>query len=124
MIEVLSAGALTTVQDRGRYGCLRWGVGTAGAMDGVALAVGNILLGNDEGCAAIEVQVFPFRVRFHAETAFSLTGADCAAKLDGVPLLPAHGPGRSCSSPRPSRVRNAPAARTSACRAASTCRWC
>ena len=30
MIEVLSAGALTTVQDSGRYGCLRWGVGTAG----------------------------------------------------------------------------------------------
>lgn len=88
MIEILGAGALTTVQDRGRYGCLRWGVGTAGAMDGMALAAGNILLGNDEGCAAIEVQVFPFRARFTADCAFALTGADCAARLDGVPLLP------------------------------------
>jgi biotin-dependent carboxylase-like uncharacterized protein len=88
MIEILTAGALTTIQDRGRYGCLRWGVGTAGAMDGVALAAGNLLLGNEEGCAAIEVQVFPFRVRFHEDCAFALTGADCAAQLDGVPLLP------------------------------------
>lgn len=88
MIEILGAGALTTVQDRGRYGCLRWGVGTAGAMDGMALAAGNILLGNDEGCAAIEVQVFPFRARFTQDGAFAVTGADCAAQLDGVPLLP------------------------------------
>lgn len=88
MIEVLTAGALTTVQDRGRYGCLRWGVGNAGAMDGMALAAGNILLGNEEGSAAIEVQVFPFRVRFREDSAFAITGADCAAKLDGVPLVP------------------------------------
>jgi biotin-dependent carboxylase-like uncharacterized protein len=88
MIEVLTAGALTTVQDRGRHGCLRWGVGTAGAMDGVALAAGNILLGNDEGCAAVEVQIFPFHVRFTGDCTFALTGADCAAKLDGRPLMP------------------------------------
>lgn len=88
MIELLTAGALTTVQDSGRYGCLRWGVGTAGAMDRVALAAGNILLGNDEDCAAIEVQVFPFRVRIAADCAFAITGADCAAQLDGVPLMP------------------------------------
>ncbi|HSV83737.1 MAG TPA: biotin-dependent carboxyltransferase family protein [Ramlibacter sp.] len=88
MIEVLTAGALTTVQDLGRYGCLRWGVGTAGAMDGIALAAGNILLGNDEGSAAIEVQIFPFRIRFQQDCAFAITGADCAAELDGLPLLP------------------------------------
>jgi biotin-dependent carboxylase-like uncharacterized protein len=88
MIEVITVGALTTVQDRGRYGCLRWGVGTAGAMDGVALAAGNLLLGNDADGAAIEVQVFPFRVRFHEATAFALTGADCDATLDGLPLMP------------------------------------
>jgi 5-oxoprolinase (ATP-hydrolysing) subunit C len=88
MIEVLAAGALTTVQDRGRYGCLRWGVGTAGAMDGVALAAGNILLGNAQDCAAVEVQIFPFRVRFHEDCSFALTGADCGARLDDLPLMP------------------------------------
>jgi len=41
MIEVLAAGAQATVQDLGRTDCLRWGVGTAGAMDPMALAAGT-----------------------------------------------------------------------------------
>lgn len=88
MIELLTVGALTTIQDRGRQGCLRWGVGTAGAMDSMALTAGNILLGNDENCAAIEVQIFPFRVRFKEACAFAITGADCGAKLDAQALMP------------------------------------
>lgn len=88
MIEILSASALATVQDLGRTQALRWGVGTAGAMDPLALCAGNILLGNDAGAAAVEVPVFPFQVRFTEDGVFALTGADCAARLDDVPLLP------------------------------------
>jgi len=88
MIEILSASALATVQDLGRVGALRWGVGTSGAMDPLALAAGNILLGNDEGAAAVEVPVFPFRVRFAQDCAFAVTGADVAARLDDEPVLP------------------------------------
>jgi biotin-dependent carboxylase-like uncharacterized protein len=88
MIEVLSQSALATVQDAGRTGALRWGVGTAGAMDRMALACGNLLLGNPDDAAAIEVQVFPFEVRFLAEGVIAVTGAACGATLDGVPLLP------------------------------------
>ncbi len=88
MIELLSASALATVQDLGRTGALQWGVGTSGAMDPLALAAGNLLLGNVEGAAAIEVPVFPFEIRFTEDCAFALTGADCAARLDGMPLLP------------------------------------
>lgn len=88
MIEVLSSAALATVQDLGRKGSLRWGVGTSGAMDNLALAAGNLMLGNDANAAAIEVPVFPFKLRFDADCAFALTGADCAARLDEQPLLP------------------------------------
>jgi biotin-dependent carboxylase-like uncharacterized protein len=88
MIEILSNSALATVQDLGREGSLRWGVGTSGAMDPLALAAGNLLLGNDESAAAIEVPVLPFRARFIEECAFALSGADCAATLDGRPLMP------------------------------------
>lgn len=88
MIEILSTSALATVQDLGREGALRWGVGTSGAMDPLALATGNILLGNDDGAAGIEVPVFPFRVRFHTDAAFAVTGADVDARLDDWPLLP------------------------------------
>ena len=54
MIEILSQSALASVQDLGRFSAFRWGVGTAGAMDGLALICGNVLLGNDDDAAGIE----------------------------------------------------------------------
>ncbi|TKC87945.1 biotin-dependent carboxyltransferase family protein [Trinickia terrae] len=88
MIEVLSSAALATVQDHGREGYLRYGVGTAGAMDRLALAVGNLLLGNPDDAAGIEIPMFPFRIRFLEDLDFALTGADCAARLGDKPVLP------------------------------------
>ena len=86
MIEVLSNAALATIQDQGRQGYLRYGVGTSGAMDRVALAVGNLLLGNPDDAAGIEIPLFPFRVRFTEDVAFALTGADCSARLGERPV--------------------------------------
>lgn len=88
MIEILSTGALATVQDLGRKGVLKWGVGVAGAMDDLALSGGNVLLDNALDAAAVEIQIFPFQVRFLEDTAFAVTGADCGAKLDDMILLP------------------------------------
>lgn len=88
MIEIESSAALASVQDAGRLGALHWGVGTSGAMDAMSLAAGNLLLGNAEGDAAVELQVFPYQVRFIEDCAFALTGADTGALLDGRPVLP------------------------------------
>jgi biotin-dependent carboxylase-like uncharacterized protein len=88
MIEVLSSSALATVQDQGRDGYLRYGVGTAGAMDRLALTVGNLLLGNPDDAASIEIPMFPFRIRFLEDLDFAITGADCAARLGERPVLP------------------------------------
>ncbi len=88
MIEVLSSGALNTIQDLGRFGYRKIGVSVAGAMDKLALSAGNLLLGNDPNCACIEVTIFPFRVQFLVDTEIVITGADCAAELDDVPVLP------------------------------------
>ena len=88
MMEILSSAALATVQDAGRFGGLRYGVGTAGAMDQLALAVGNLLLGNPEGAAALEIPVYPFQVRFTEDCAFALTGADGQARLDQRAIAP------------------------------------
>jgi biotin-dependent carboxylase-like uncharacterized protein len=57
-------------------------------MDPIAVAGGNALLGNDAGAASIEVQTFPFRLRFAADTAFALTGGDCNAVLAGRDVPP------------------------------------
>ncbi len=88
MIEIVTDTALATVQDIGRSGGLGWGVGTAGAMDDIALQAGNILLGNPSDAAGIEVQVFPFAVRFEIDRDIVVTGADCAAQLAGSDLQP------------------------------------
>lgn len=88
MIEILEPGALSTVQDLGRTGSRRYGVGTAGAMDGVALEAGNRMLGNLSSAAGIEVQVLPLRIRFLQDMDFALTGGDTGADLDGAPVPP------------------------------------
>ncbi len=88
MIEILTSHALNTIQDLGRIGARRFGVSTSGAMDPVAVAAGNALLGNDAGAASIEVQTFPFRLRFGVDIAFALTGGDCSAVLAGRAVPP------------------------------------
>ena len=88
MIEVLSTLPLNTVQDLGRFGSRHYGVSTSGVMDPVAFVVGNVLLGNPDNAAAIEVQTFPFVVRFLADTNFAVTGADTAATLDDHDVPP------------------------------------
>lgn len=88
MIEILTSHAFNTIQDLGRTGARRFGVSTSGVMDPVALAAGNALLGNEAGAACIEVQTFPFRLRFRTDIAFAVTGADPDATLSGRTIPP------------------------------------
>lgn len=88
MIEIEKTTALTSVQDLGRPGCLNYGVGRAGAMDTLALRLGNLLLGNEVGAAAIEIPLFPFRVRFLQRCAFAVSGNDGETLLDDRSLPP------------------------------------
>jgi 5-oxoprolinase (ATP-hydrolysing) subunit C len=88
MIEIAQTPPLNTVQDLGRFGYRRYGIGCAGAMDRIALAAGNIALGNDANLAGIEFQLFPVRILFWEDAAIAITGADCAPELDGRPLPP------------------------------------
>lgn len=86
MITVVQTSAFASLQDLGRYGCRRYGIGHAGAMDALALRAGNLLLGNPEGTAALEVALGSVRLRFECDTAFCMTGALYAADLDGEPV--------------------------------------
>ncbi|MBB4226536.1 5-oxoprolinase subunit C family protein [Rhizobium mongolense] len=87
MIEIVETGPFNTVQDLGRPGYRDIGVSAGGAMDPFAVRIGNILVGNDEDAAAIEVQTFPFKLRFDRHTVFAVTGADGQPVLDGRELL-------------------------------------
>jgi biotin-dependent carboxylase-like uncharacterized protein len=88
VIEILTSAGFNTIQDLGRVGARRFGVSTSGAMDPVALAGGNALLGNDDNAAGIEIQTFPFRLRFQADATFALTGADHVSTLAGSAVRP------------------------------------
>ncbi|WP_370678099.1 biotin-dependent carboxyltransferase family protein [Pleomorphomonas sp. PLEO] len=88
MIEILSSGALNSVQDRGRLGLLSSGVSRSGAMDLQALDAANALLCNDRNAAAIEVAAFPFRLRFEMATKVAIAGAVAEARLAGRRLPP------------------------------------
>jgi KipI family sensor histidine kinase inhibitor len=85
-LRVVRPGPQTTVQDLGRPGYGRLGVSASGAADADALRLGNALLGNPPGVAALEVTLGGATFEALAPCAVALTGADCAARAGGRPL--------------------------------------
>ncbi len=83
-LRVLRPGLLTTVQDLGRWGRQQYGVIVAGAMDRLALRVANLLVGNDENAAAIEMTLVGPELEFKEDALIALCGADLSATVDGM----------------------------------------
>ncbi len=86
MIDVLAAGLQTTVQDLGRVGHRHLGVGTAGALDGYSLRVANLLVGNAQDAAALEITLQGPRLRLRRAARVAITGADIDAHADGIAI--------------------------------------
>jgi biotin-dependent carboxylase-like uncharacterized protein len=84
VIEVSKPGMLTTVQDLGREGYGPAGVSPSGAADPIALRLGNRLVGNSDGAAALEMTLLGGTFRFPDVTIAALAGSDFAATLDGA----------------------------------------
>ncbi|EHA15093.1 biotin-dependent carboxyltransferase family protein [Halomonas sp. HAL1] len=82
MIEIVKCGPQTTIQDHGREGYSRYGVGKSGALDQLALRLGNLLVGNTGNEAAIEILVHPLIVRFEDSYDISVTGADACLEFN------------------------------------------
>ena len=83
-IQVMRCGFMALVQDQGRFGFQELGVSVSGAADKEALDVGNILVGNPPGSAALEVMLGDFEIEFIESMMFALTGAETDARLDDV----------------------------------------
>jgi antagonist of KipI len=82
-IRVVSAGLQTTVQDLGRFGWAHYGISASGAADQFALRAGNLLVGNAENAAGVEMTLMGAAFEFEADTVVALTGSDFGA---GLPL--------------------------------------
>ena len=84
---VTSIGPASSVQDGGRHGAQRYGLTPSGAMDRLALAAANTLLGNAPFAAAVEIG--PFSAAFTARDGavrVALSGAARSADITGRPV--------------------------------------
>jgi 5-oxoprolinase (ATP-hydrolysing) subunit C len=82
VLLVEEVGPATSVQDLGRFGGQRFGLGTAGAMDRAALALAQALVGASPTTAAIEIG--PFAAKFKAvggTVRVALAGCERAIKV-------------------------------------------
>jgi antagonist of KipI len=79
---VLDAGLLATEQDLGREGHAALGVARSGAADPLSLRVGNRLVGNPDGAAALELTLRGGTLRCEDDVLLSLGGAPLAAVLE------------------------------------------
>ena len=82
--RVLHQGLLTTIQDAGRAGHQREGIPVSGAMDPVALRLANVLVGNEESAAGVEMTLVGPRLAFDAACLIALAGADLRPSIDGA----------------------------------------
>ncbi len=85
-LNIIRPGLLTTIQDAGRYGFQKIGVITSGAMDIYSLRMANILVGNDEHEAALEMALTGPTIEFTSDTLIAITGGDFQPVIDGQPV--------------------------------------
>ncbi|HXW63898.1 MAG TPA: biotin-dependent carboxyltransferase family protein [Burkholderiaceae bacterium] len=87
-IEVIKPGALTTLQDLGRRGFQHLGVPVGGVMDERSHRVANLLVGNSEHEATLEITLLGPSLRFQQATLIAIAGADLSACIGehAVPL--------------------------------------
>jgi len=85
MIKIVEAGPLTTIQDAGRPGQLRFGIPPSGPVDRRAFVIANRLAGNDDGAAGIECTLIGPRFEAQAACTIAVTGADMPLTVNGAP---------------------------------------
>lgn len=85
-IKFANGGFLTTVQDMGRIGYQESGMSVSGVMDQRSAALANILVGNDENEAVLEVTLMGPMMQFTADNIIAVTGGNLGPKLNGKDL--------------------------------------
>src|SRR5258708_28360287 len=81
------AGFLTSVQDLGRAGFREFGVSLGGALDPHALRVANLLAGNDESAAGLEITFGGLRLRFADDRIVGWSGGSFDPPIGSKSLL-------------------------------------
>ena len=89
-LSVTRAGFLTSVQDLGRNGFRQFGVSFGGALDWHALRVANLLIGNHESDAGLEITLGGLRMRFEDKRVIAWCGGEFDVRVGSKPLPAGH----------------------------------
>ena len=74
--QVLHPGILTTIQDFGRKGFMKYGTPASGVADRFAAETANLLAGNDPGAALLEITLFRLELLALTDLVIAVTGGD------------------------------------------------
>lgn len=84
MLKIHKSGLQTTVQDLGRTGFQKYGVIASGAMDPIAHRLANLLVGNEEQAATLEITLVGPVIEFTEDAIIALCGGDLDPQIDGA----------------------------------------
>ena len=84
--RIIDHGIQTTVQDGGRPGLMKYGIPISGAMDQRSFTIGNLLLRNPEGAAALETALQGLKLQALTKITIAITGADLDPWLNNKPV--------------------------------------
>ena len=89
-IDIVRAGFLTSVQDLGRLGFRQFGVSVGGALDSHALRVANLLVGNDESAAGLEITLGGLRLHLVDDRIVAWCGGGFDVRLGSTSVAAGH----------------------------------
>ncbi len=89
-VTITRAGFLATVQDLGRGGAREFGVSVGGALDSHGLRVANLLAGNEESAAGLELTSGNVRLRFEEERIIAWAGGEYDVVVAGRAIPAGH----------------------------------
>lgn len=81
-VKVIKEGLLTSVQDLGRFGFSGWGVPQSGVMDRYSAKMANLLVGNEDFEAVIEISLLGPVLEFQEEALVVVVGLEAQVKLN------------------------------------------
>jgi antagonist of KipI len=87
---VARAGFLTSVQDLGRTGYRQFGVSLGGALDAFALRVANLLVGNEESVAGLEITLGGLQLRFADQRIVAWCGGEFDVRVGSISVPAGH----------------------------------
>ncbi len=84
--QVLNPGILTTIQDFGRKGFMKYGTPASGVADRFSAEAANRLVSNDPGAALLEITLFRLELLALADLIIAVAGGNLSPTLNQTPL--------------------------------------